>query len=176
VTRCSQWSYRLSVCHHRVQGRRLGRQLLGYSLSSVWGQATGTMLITVFVFPGIEGASVYSRMARKREDVGVIGFLSVLSVFAMVTLVSYGVMPQGETGRRQPALDGGRAGIHCRAVGIDIHPRRCDRVGAWRLSRMDVDGRRGPVHSSQDRRHAYWPGPHRQPSRAGGRADHGRGG
>ena len=38
------------------------------------------MLITVFVFLGIEGASVYSRMARKREDVGratVIGFLSV---------------------------------------------------------------------------------------------------
>ena len=41
-----------------------------YSLSSMWDQATGTMLITVFVFLGIEGASVYSRMARKREDVG----------------------------------------------------------------------------------------------------------
>jgi arginine:ornithine antiporter/lysine permease len=70
-----------------------------YSLSSIWEQATGTMLITVFVFLGIEGASVYSRMARRREDVGratVIGFLSVLSVFALVTLVSYGVMPQDE--------------------------------------------------------------------------------
>ena len=66
------------------------------------------MLITVFVFLGIEGASVYSRMARKREDVGratVIGFLSVLSVFAMVTLVSYGVMPQGElAGVSQPSM------------------------------------------------------------------------
>jgi arginine:ornithine antiporter/lysine permease len=31
-----------------------------YSLSSIWDQATGTMLITVFVFLGIEGASVYS--------------------------------------------------------------------------------------------------------------------
>lgn len=70
-----------------------------YSSASVFDQARGTMLITVFVFLGIEGASVYSRMARKREDVGratVIGFLSVLSVFALVTLVSYGVMPQGE--------------------------------------------------------------------------------
>jgi arginine:ornithine antiporter/lysine permease len=70
-----------------------------YSSASVFEQARGTMLITVFVFLGIEGASVYSRMARKREDVGratVIGFLSVLSVFALVTLVSYGVMPQGE--------------------------------------------------------------------------------
>jgi arginine:ornithine antiporter / lysine permease len=79
-----------------------------YSLSSLWDQATGTMLITVFVFLGIEGASVYSRMARKREDVGratVIGFVSVLSVFAMVTLVSYGVMPQGElAGVSQPSM------------------------------------------------------------------------
>ncbi len=79
-----------------------------YSLSSIWDQATGTMLITVFVFLGIEGASVYSRMARKREDVGratLIGFLSVLSVFALVTLVSYGVMPQDElAGISQPSM------------------------------------------------------------------------
>jgi arginine:ornithine antiporter/lysine permease len=79
-----------------------------YSSASVFDQARGTMLITVFVFLGIEGASVYSRMARRREDVGratVIGFLSVLSVFAMVTLVSYGVMPQGElAGISQPSM------------------------------------------------------------------------
>ena len=37
------------------------------SFSSVLDQATGTMLITVFVFLGIEGASVYSRFARKRS-------------------------------------------------------------------------------------------------------------
>ena len=30
----------------------------------------GTMLVTVFVFLGIEGASVYSRYAQKRSDVG----------------------------------------------------------------------------------------------------------
>jgi arginine:ornithine antiporter/lysine permease len=80
----------------------------GYSMSAIWDQATGTMLITVFVFLGIEGASVYSRMARKREDVGratVIGFLSVLSVFALVTMVSYGVMPQEQlAGVSQPSM------------------------------------------------------------------------
>lgn len=70
-----------------------------YSWAALFEQAKGTMLITVFVFLGIEGASVYSRFARKREDVGkatVIGFLSVLSVFMLVTLSSYGVMPQSE--------------------------------------------------------------------------------
>ncbi len=70
-----------------------------YSWSSLFEQAKGTMLITVFVFLGIEGASVYSRFARKREDVGratVIGFLSVLAVLMLVTLTSYGVLPQSE--------------------------------------------------------------------------------
>ncbi len=79
-----------------------------YSWTSLFEQAKGTMLITVFVFLGIEGASVYSRFARKREDVGratVIGFLSVLAVFMLVTLVSYGVMPQSElAGVDQPSM------------------------------------------------------------------------
>lgn len=78
------------------------------SFSSILEQAKGTMLITVFVFLGIEGASVYSRYARKRSDVGratVLGFLSVLAVFALVTLVSYGVMPQSELAiASQPAM------------------------------------------------------------------------
>ena len=149
-----------------------------YSFSSVWDQATGTMLITVFVFLGIEGASVYSRMARKREDVGratVIGFLSVLCVFALVTLVSYGVMPQGELAERQPTLDGRGAGIHCRTVGIHLHPRRCHRVGARGLPRVDVDGRRGPLHSRQDGRHAEIPGPHQQSRRTRHCVGHGSG-
>jgi arginine:ornithine antiporter/lysine permease len=68
------------------------------------------MLITTFVFIGIEGASVYSRYARRREDVGkatVLGFLSVLSIFSLVTLSSYSVVPQPELARtRQPSMVG----------------------------------------------------------------------
>jgi arginine:ornithine antiporter/lysine permease len=79
-----------------------------YSWTSLFEQAKGTMLITVFVFLGIEGASVYSRFARKREDVGratVIGFLSVLAVFMLVTLSSYGVMSQSDlAGVAQPSM------------------------------------------------------------------------
>ncbi len=79
-----------------------------YSWTSLFEQAKGTRLITVFVFLGIEGASVYSRFARKREDVGratVIGFLSVLAVLMLVTLTSYGVMPQSElAGVSQPSV------------------------------------------------------------------------
>src|SRR6476660_288385 len=68
------------------------------------------MLITTFVFIGIEGASVYARYAKKREDVGratVLGFLSVLCLFALVTLSSYSVMPQPQlVAIRQPSMVG----------------------------------------------------------------------
>lgn len=70
-----------------------------HSFSAIFAQAKGTMLITVFVFLGIEGASVYSRYARKRSDIGratVLGFVSVLCVFMLVTMVSYGAMPQAD--------------------------------------------------------------------------------
>jgi len=73
-------------------------------------QVRNTMLITTFVFIGIEGASVYSRYAKRREDVGkatVMGFLSVLSIFALVTLSSYSVVPQPELAdTRQPSMVG----------------------------------------------------------------------
>jgi len=83
----------------------------GYGdLGTLNEQVRNTMLITTFVFIGIEGASVYSRYAKRREDVGratVLGFLSVLSIFALVTLSSYSVVPQPELAdTRQPSMIG----------------------------------------------------------------------
>jgi arginine:ornithine antiporter / lysine permease len=77
---------------------------------SLFDQVRGTMLVTVFVFLGVEGASVYSRHAKRREDVGratVLGFLSVFAVFASVTIVSYGILPAGQLAElRQPSMAG----------------------------------------------------------------------
>jgi len=77
---------------------------------SLFEQVKGTMLVTVFVFLGVEGASVYSRHARRREDVGratVLGFLMVFSIFASVTIVSYGILPYDEIAElRQPSMAG----------------------------------------------------------------------
>lgn len=67
--------------------------------SDVFAQVRGTMLLTVFVFVGIEGASVYSRYARDRADIGiatVVGFLTVLGLLVLVTLLSYGILAQKE--------------------------------------------------------------------------------
>ncbi|MER6348746.1 basic amino acid/polyamine antiporter [Streptomyces sp. NPDC001595] len=84
---------------------------------SLFSQIRGTMLATVFVFLGVEGASVYSRHAKRREDVGratILGFLSVFAVFASVTIVSYGIMPMAEIAElRQPSM----AGVLEHAVG-----------------------------------------------------------
>ncbi|MFF7883913.1 basic amino acid/polyamine antiporter [Streptomyces sp. NPDC007896] len=77
---------------------------------SLFNQVKGTMLATVFVFLGVEGASVYSRHARRREDVGratLLGFLSVFAIFASVTIVSYGLLPMSQIAElRQPSMAG----------------------------------------------------------------------
>ncbi len=66
---------------------------------SLLSQVRGTMLATVFVFLGVEGASTFSRHARRRRDVGratLLGFGSVFALFASVTIVSYGILPASE--------------------------------------------------------------------------------
>lgn len=77
---------------------------------SLLNQVRNTMLVTVFVFLGIEGASVYSRYAKNRKDVGkatVLGFLSVLGVFMLVTMLSYGVLSRYDLAElRQPSVAG----------------------------------------------------------------------
>ncbi|QZA77212.1 basic amino acid/polyamine antiporter [Deefgea tanakiae] len=81
-----------------------------YSFADLFAQVRSTMLVTVFVFIGIEGASVYSRFAKKREDVGwatVMGFIGVLCLLVMITLLPYGVMLRPElAGLRQPSMAG----------------------------------------------------------------------
>ncbi|WP_208026155.1 basic amino acid/polyamine antiporter [Amycolatopsis acidicola] len=82
----------------------------GPEVGPLFDQVRGTMLATVFVFLGVEGASVYSRHAKRREDVGratVLGFLSVLAIFASVTIVSYGILPLDQIAElRQPSMAG----------------------------------------------------------------------
>ncbi|WAC43562.1 arginine-ornithine antiporter [Pseudomonas sp. SL4(2022)] len=87
------------------------------SLGSVLDQVKSTMLVTVWVFIGIEGASVYSARARKREDVGratVIGFLICLLLLMSVSLLSLGVFSQPTlAGLKTPSM----AGVLENAVG-----------------------------------------------------------
>lgn len=76
--------------------------------TSLFEQVRATMLVTVFVFLGIEGASVYSRYAQKRSDVGVatmLGFLGVMCLMVLVTMLPYAALERAEiAGMRQPSM------------------------------------------------------------------------
>ncbi len=82
----------------------------GAQYGSLLDQVKATMLVTVFVFLGIEGASNYSRFAEKREHVGiatVTGFLGVLALFASVSILSYGILPIDQIAQlSQPSVGG----------------------------------------------------------------------
>jgi len=73
-------------------------------LGSVMNQVRNMMLVTVWVFIGIEGASIFSSRAEKRSDVGkatVIGFITVLLFLVLVNVLSLGVMTQPELAKLQ---------------------------------------------------------------------------
>src|SRR6185437_1233076 len=76
----------------------------------LFDQVRATMLVTVFVFLGIEGASVYSRYAKKRSDVGaatILGFLGVTGLLVLVTLLPYAVLARPDIADiRQPSMAG----------------------------------------------------------------------
>jgi arginine:ornithine antiporter/lysine permease len=83
--------------------------LYGADLSGgLFEQVRATMLVTVFVFIGIEGASVYSRYARERSDVGaatILGFVGVTGLMVLVTLLPYAVLARAEIAdMRQPSM------------------------------------------------------------------------
>ena len=74
----------------------------------IFEQVRATMLVTVFVFLGIEGASVYSRYAKERSDVGtatITGFIIVTTLMVLVTLLPYAVLQRADVaGMRQPSM------------------------------------------------------------------------
>ena len=83
---------------------------VGTGPGAVIAQVKNMMLVTVWVFIGVEGASVFSERARTRADVGkatILGFLSVLALLLAVNILSYGIVPRSElAGLDDPSLAG----------------------------------------------------------------------
>lgn len=92
----------------------------GIFTADIWGKDAGLgttldqvknmMLVTVWVFIGVEGAAVYSQRAARRRDVGratVMGFVGVLALLLAVNLLSYGLMAQARiAGLEDPSMAG----------------------------------------------------------------------
>lgn len=76
----------------------------------IWQQVKETMLITVWVFIGVEGAVVVSSRAKNKHDIGratMLGLLAALGIYLLVTLLAVGVMPRAEVAElRNPSMAG----------------------------------------------------------------------
>ncbi|QUG75761.1 amino acid permease [Erwinia sp. E602] len=76
----------------------------------VWQQVKDTMLITLWVFIGVEGAVVVSARARHKRDVGratLLAVMAALVVYLLVTLLALGVVPRAELAQlRNPSMAG----------------------------------------------------------------------
>lgn len=71
----------------------------GFSWTSVGEQVRSMMLVTLWVFIGVEGAVVMSGRAKNRSDVGkatIIGLISVLLIYILISLLSLGIMSREE--------------------------------------------------------------------------------
>ncbi len=79
-----------------------------FSLGSVLSQVQSMMIVTVWVFIGIEGAVVFSGRAKQRSDVvkaTFIGFAAVLALYVLMTVLAFGVATQPElAGLKDPAM------------------------------------------------------------------------
>lgn len=81
---------------------------LTFNFGDVMNQVSGTMLVTLWLFLGIEGAVVISGEAKSQSDVSkatTIGYLSILVIYVLVSLLPLGVFSQGEiAGMSDPSM------------------------------------------------------------------------
>jgi arginine:ornithine antiporter/lysine permease len=118
------FAFRLDIFSMDIWGRR------NPSLGGVTHQLRNMMLVTVWVFVGIEGASIFSARAADRKDIGkatVIGFFTVLLVLVLVNILSLGVMTQPDLAMlKNPSMAGvlehvvGHWGVVLVSVGLVI--------------------------------------------------------
>lgn len=82
----------------------------GLDTTNLLEQVKSTMLITVWVFIGIEGAVVFSGRAKKRSNIPsatFIGFFTVLAIYVLLTVLSLGVQTHPELASLgRPAMAG----------------------------------------------------------------------
>ncbi|MBT0726404.1 amino acid permease [Rosenbergiella australiborealis] len=76
----------------------------------VWAQVKQTMLITLWVFIGVEGAVVVSGRAKNKNDIGkatLYAVISALIVYLLVTILSLGILPRASlAAMKNPSMGG----------------------------------------------------------------------
>ena len=80
----------------------------GTDLADISTQVKNTMLVTLWVFVGIEGAVVESARVKRQADISkatYIGLFGTLIVYVLISLLSLGILPQAElAGVKNPSM------------------------------------------------------------------------
>ncbi|MGP1932015.1 MAG: basic amino acid/polyamine antiporter, partial [Arsenophonus sp. ET-DL12-MAG3] len=94
------FSFRIDIFQFDFMGIETGMPILE--------QVKNTMLITLWVFIGIEGAIIVSSRAQRRKDVGLSTLLAVilaLSIYIFITVLSFGIVHRAELAKmRNPSM------------------------------------------------------------------------
>lgn len=81
-----------------------------FTFKSLFTQIQGSLIYLVYVFVGIEGASVMSSRAKKKSDAGfatVMSLLALILIYGFVSVLPYGVMTRSQLAALpQPAMSG----------------------------------------------------------------------
>src|SRR5476649_220484 len=100
-------AFRLEVFSADFWGRMIA---VDHAHPALFEQVKSTMLVTTWVFIGIEGATVVSTRAAKRADIGkatVLGLVGCLAIYLLVSLLSMGVLDQAALGDlKNPSMAG----------------------------------------------------------------------
>ncbi|WP_414054556.1 arginine-ornithine antiporter [Macrococcus equi] len=107
-----------------------------FNFFDTMAQVKSTMIVTVWAFLGVEGAVVFSSRAKNRSDVGkatIIGLVSVLIIYILITLLAQGVIIQNKIDElSNPSMAAvmehivGKWGAHFINIGLMISV-----MGAW---------------------------------------------
>lgn len=76
--------------------------------SDIWTQFKSCLMIMMWVFVGVEGASMLSSRAKSKNDAGratIIGIISLLVIYVLASVLPYGYLSQNELAKiNQPAM------------------------------------------------------------------------
>lgn len=80
----------------------------GTTTGSIWAQMKGSLMTMIWVFIGVEGASVMAHRAKTRsqaEQATIIGFVLLLIVYVLISILPYGTLTRAQLASTgQPAL------------------------------------------------------------------------
>lgn len=89
-------------------GQVVNNTTRGTTTGSIWDQMKGSLMTLIWVFIGVEGASVMAHRAKSRkesEQAAIIGFVLLVIVYVMISILPYGVLTRTQLANAgQPAI------------------------------------------------------------------------